>query len=106
MVEREIHVLACIPTYGDRGRGFCFDPAGPQESAQEFGLGCASRFAIRLAPELESPGVLGCGQPKFVKERAIPLSGCIKQTVERDHFDVRFIIRVVSKVSELIASDL
>jgi hypothetical protein len=35
-----MYVLACIPIYGDRGRGFCYDPAGSQEGALELGLGC------------------------------------------------------------------
>ncbi len=43
-----MYVLACIPIYGDRGRDFCCDPAGSQESAPELGVGY--EFAIKNAP--------------------------------------------------------
>ena len=51
-IEREMYVLACIPIYGDRGRDFCCDPAGSQESAPELGLGC--ELAIKNPPRTES----------------------------------------------------
>ena len=43
--EREMYVLACIPIYGGRGRDFCCDPAGSQETAAELGVTaqCSSR---------------------------------------------------------------
>ena len=45
-----MYVLACIPIYGDRGRDFCCDPAGSQESAPELRVGC--ELAIKNAPNL------------------------------------------------------
>jgi hypothetical protein len=38
-LEGEMYVLARVSIYGGRGRHFCSDPAGSQESAPELGLG-------------------------------------------------------------------
>jgi hypothetical protein len=40
--------VGCLLVYGDRGRDLCFDPAGSQESAPEFGV--AYELAIKNAP--------------------------------------------------------
>ena len=46
-----MYVLACIPIYGDRGRDFCCDPAGSQESAPELGVGCELAIKTRPLPD-------------------------------------------------------
>ena len=46
-----MYVLACIPIYGDRGRDFCCDPAGSQESAPELGVGY--ELAIKTRPSVD-----------------------------------------------------
>jgi len=54
-LERAIYVLACIPIYGHRGRDFCCDPAGSQESAPEMRLGCGLRPECAKSPCCHSP---------------------------------------------------
>jgi hypothetical protein len=43
-----MYVLACILTYGHRGRDICCDPAGSQEGAPELGVGY--ELVIKNAP--------------------------------------------------------
>lgn len=72
-----MYVLACILTYGDRGRDICCDLAGSQESAPELGVGyeleyqraAGCRPLMRLGKlnfESRSGFINGCNH--FVKE--------------------------------------
>jgi hypothetical protein len=64
--------LACIPIYGDRGRDFCCNPAGSQESAPQMRLGRELAVRTRRAASM-SP------QPRFIfssMDRAITTRAC------------------------------
>jgi helicase len=61
--------LACIHIYGDRGRNFCCDPAGSQESAPELRLGCERAIRTRR-PRAAVTGAISYGL-QTIAERGI-----------------------------------